>query len=86
MKFVVSLTKIETDDMIIHESHKIWSNMFKVVNFSIQSSNVFDAKDKKAAMELAENREDEMIIPIMLAAAILKTRLILDEDESSEDE
>lgn len=56
---------------LIHESQKIFSNTFEAVKSSIQSSTVFDAKDKKTALKFVANRENEIMIPIMLAAAIL---------------
>lgn len=68
---VASLTKIETDELIIHNAHSILGKMFKSMDALIQSSTAFDAKDKRAAKECLKVRQESTMMPIMLAASIL---------------
>lgn len=41
------ITQLETDEVIMHKSHKILSTMFEILELLIKSSVVFDARDKK---------------------------------------
>lgn len=68
---VASLTKIESDDLVIHNAHEIMAKMFSSIQSMIQSAVVFNARDKKAAIECLEKRKNAIMVPILLAAAIL---------------
>lgn len=65
------ITTIETDDLIVHKSHEIFTKMFSAVEALVKSSLSFDARDKKNAEKCVRDRKDQIIHPIMLAAAIL---------------
>lgn len=68
---VAALTKIESDDLVIHNAHEILGKMFATVEPLIQSATVFDAKDKRAATKCLQDRKKSIMIPIILAASIL---------------
>lgn len=68
---VAALTKIETDEMVIHNAQNILEKMFASVERLIQSAAVFDARDKRAALKCLQDRKEQIMMPIMLAAAIL---------------
>lgn len=65
------ITKIESDDLLIHKSHAIVSELFSTIITLAKSSLVFDARDKKAVEKYMLDRKKAMMHPIMLAAAIL---------------
>lgn len=67
----VTLTQIETDDLIIHNSHAILGKMFTSVEGLIQSSTVFNARDKNTAAKCLRDRKEHIVLPMMLAAAVL---------------
>lgn len=69
---VISLTQLETDELIVHNSHTILKTMFaKVESSTILSQSLFDARDKKAAIKCIQDRKEKIVKPIMQAAAVL---------------
>lgn len=65
------ITQLETDDIIMHKSHKILSTMFEKLESLIKLSVVFYARDKKGATKCVQDRKNAIMKPIMLAASIL---------------
>lgn len=70
----VGLTKIETDNLIIHESNAILTSLFNTIEALITSAPVYDSRDKKAAAKIIKDRKSSIIKPVMFAAAILNPR------------
>lgn len=68
---MASLTKIETDALIIHSAHTILSEMFTSVEALVQSAMVFDGRDKKAALKCIQDRKAMIMVPSLLTASIL---------------
>lgn len=65
------ITKIETDDAIIHKAHEMLAKLFSTIESLVKSSLVFDARDKKAVEKSVQDRKHTLMHPILLAAAIL---------------
>lgn len=55
---VASLTKIETDDLVIHNANEILGKMFTSVDGLIQSS-AFDARDKKQPQNICKTEKNQ---------------------------
>lgn len=70
---VAALTKIETDELVKHNSHRILADMFMFTSVAvlIESSTVFNAQDKKSAIKSLQDQKKAVMVPIMLAASIL---------------